>query len=1214
MLFSTFSLPASEAYVVVPGGALNGCKMYADRDYVYQEIPTALQGADYVQMQIEDRFVATPSQPLLELTLSKPATVTVGVDSRASEPLSWLSDWKNTGQRALGAKHLKMELYSKAFPAGKAVLNGAKVKGAAAMYVVFATNGSLAGIQRKTLTTIQDVPGSYDRAADKHNFTVFMQGSGYCWFEDPRVIVNENKLIIGAVQGNGTGAAHVGVYDLTTNKSLGTALMQDEFDHDDHNSPVFYVRADNRILSVYAKHHKEKAFYTRLSEPSNPLKWSDEMEYQAKAHVTYANLYELKKEGTLYNFFRGIQFNPTFVTSTDGGKTWGAETHFIASELNGTHRPYCRYASNEMDTIYISFTDGHPRKVGNSLYYAEFRAGKFWKADGTLIKDLKADGPLRPSEAEVIFKGSGETVQTAYSAQDTSVENSAWTSSIVTDTKGYPHIGYSVHKSNKDHRYRIATWDGKQWHDREVAYGGTALYGHESSYTGLITLDPLDPSYVVISSDVAPSSGKRHRGKHEIYRSRIELTDKIGGVPWLEMDIRWEPITWNSRASNLRPIIVRDGDRRIVLWNRGVYNSYTNYQLDAVGFVEPVDDESPIARPFSQEGMLKAMILAKDFQERGGVLQQGWIEGTFYGGVFACYEATGNEAFLNSARRWTRSPFGTKHGVNGDAICSAQTFIDVYMVDKDEKLIAPMKKIFETQYFGVDVLSRKKMGHTDWKEESRPFIGRNIWWWCDALYMAPSVVAGMGKATGDSRYFELLHRLYWDSVDYLYNPKEKLFFRDKRFFDKKTPSGKPVFWGRGNGWVIGGLVRTIDFIPEDDPMRTKYINLFREMMARLVTLQGQDGLWRASVNDPAWYPMPETSGSGFYVFALAAGINRGWLDEKSYRQAAEKGWEGLVNALSPEGKVQWSQPVAAQPYATRKEHTRSYTQGIFLLAASEMYQLAGHSKLEPQKPVAKTFARYVPERIDDFAWENDKIAFRAYGPKARKGTENSGIDCWLKRVEYPIIDKWYGQMKTKSYHTDWGEGHDPYHVGSSAGCGGTAIWLNGKREPLETYISQEVIERTPQRTQFKLTYEREIGGEVYGEEKTITIELGKRLFDVHSVFTKNGKVAANLPACIGLTTHEGKAQTFSNEKRGWIACWETIAGSEVGTAAKTDPKRILAIREVKSDTKDESHYFIFINTDRNGAIDYQAGFGWNKAGEIITSDDWTNYLNEHKRQ
>jgi len=1004
----------------------------------------------------------------------------------------------------------------------------------------------------------EPVASHYDRAADPHKFTVFMEESGYCWFEDPRVIVNNGKLIIGAVQGNGGGPAHVGVYDLVANK---------------------------------------------------PLKWSDEMSYDTKARATYANLYEMKSEGKLYNFFRGIQFNPTFVTSTDGGKTWGEETHFIASELNGTHRPYCRYAGNGTDTVYISFTDGHPRKVGNSLYYAEFRDGKFWKADGALIKDLKIDGPLRPSEAEVVYRGSGKTEEKAYSAQDTSVENSAWTSSMVFDTNGFPHIGYSVHKTNTDHRYRIASWDGKQWHDREVAYGGSALYGHESSYTGLITLDPGDPTYVVISTDVDPFRGTKKNRNHEIYRATIALTD-ANTQRDQPRSIKWEPLTWNSPVRNLRPIIVRDGDRRIVLWNRGVYNRYTDYQLDAVGFVEAVEAKSPIAKPFSQEGMLEAMKLAKDFQERGGPLHQGWIEGTFYGGVFACYEATGNEAFLNAARNWTKTPFSTRHGVNADAICTAQTFLDVYRVDKDETLIAPIKEIFETEYFGRDVLERKKMGHAIWKEESRPFIGRNLWWWCDALYMAPPVIARMGKATGDPRYFELLHKLYWDSTAYLYNPEERLFFRDKRFFDKKAPNGEPVFWGRGNGWVIGGLVRTIDFIPENDPMRAKYIKLFQDMMSRLVTLQGDDGLWRASVNDPTWFPMPETSGSGFFVYGLAGGINRGWLDRETYLPAAEKGWKGLVNALNAQGKVQWSQLVAAEPYPTKKEHTRSYTQGIFLLAASEMYKLMHVVPPLGGEQSTRTFARYVPERSDDFAWENDKIAFRAYGPKLRKGGENNGIDCWLKRVDYPIIDKWYGQMKTKSYHKDWGEGHDPYHVGSSAGCGGTGIWLNGRREPLETYIKQELIECTPQRSQFKLTYEREIGGDVYGEEKTITIELGKRLFDVHSVFTKNGKVASGLPVCIGLTTHDGKAETFSSEEQGWIACWETIADSEVGTGAKADPKRIDEIKEVKSARKDESHLFILMKTDRNGTIDYQAGYGWKKAGEIKSSNDWKSYLNE----
>lgn len=253
-----------------------------------------------------------------------------------------------------------------------------------------------------------------------------------------------------------------------------------------------------------------------------------------------------------------------------------------------------------------------------------------------------------------------------------------------------------------------------------------------------------------------------------------------------------------------------------------------------------------------------------------------------------------------------------------------------------------------------------------------------------------------------------------------------------------------------------------------------------------------------------------------------------------------------------------------------------------------------------------TFCRYVPERADDFAWENDKVAFRAYGPKLRQGKENSGIDCWLKRVDYLIIDKWY---RIGKYHQDSGEGHDPYHVGSSAGCGGTGIWLDGQREPLETYTKHELIECTPARSSFKLTYERDIGGVVYGEEKTITIEMGKRLFDVHSVFTRNGKVAADLPICIGLTTHDGKAATSSSADKGWIACWEKIDGFGVGTAAMMDPSRITEIKVVKAKTKDDSHIFIITKTDAQGAVNYSAGYGWEKAGEINSPGDWENYLN-----
>ena len=262
--------------------------------------------------------------------------------------------------------------------------------------------------------------------------------------------------------------------------------------------------------------------------------------------------------------------------------------------------------------------------------------------------------------------------------------------------------------------------------------------------------------------------------------------------------------------------------------------------------------------------------------------------------------------------------------------------------------------------------------------------------------------------------------------------------------------------------------------------------------------------------------------------------------------------------------------------------------------------------------ILKTHARVVPERLGDFAWENDLIAFRVYGPKLRNKPENNGIDCWLKRVKYPIIDKWYSQMKYKSYHKDHGEGHDPYSVGSSAGCGGTGIWLNSKRYPLETYINQEIISSNPERSQFQLNYKNTINGIMFEEEKIITIELGKRLFSVHSKFTRNGKNSVNLPICIGLTTHEGKAETFFHKKRGWIACWEKISDSSLGTAVMTDPKRIDIIKEVKSGKKDQDHIFIIMKTDENGSLEYKAGYGWKKAGDITDKGKWKNYLDSIK--
>ena len=422
---------------------------------------------------------------------------------------------------------------------------------------------------------------AYDRTADRHEFAVFLENGGWCWFQDPRMLVQDNNLFVGSVQGNARGSAKVGIYDLRQKKRLDTVILREQFGHDDHNAPVFYARPDGRVLAVYALHGTNKTHYYRISDRTNPLAWSDEQsyvhDYPNAGNVTYMNLYPMKAEEKLYNFFRGIEFNPSFITSRDQGETWGEPTHFINSELEGRHRPYTRYVGNGIDTIHVCFTDGHPDRFGNSIYHAAFRNGQFFRANGERIKSLSKNGPLRPSEAERVFQGGGEWAP----AGPASADQSAWTSSIALDAQGHPHIAYSLHLSDADHRYRIASWNGKRWIDREVAYAGHCLYGTQTSYTGLISLDPGDPATVLISTNVNPVTGQDSGGSHEIYRARLELEDDV-------KTIHWQAITKNSPVSNLRPVIVRGKDTRVLAWLRGDFRTYTNYELDVVGVVEEV--------------------------------------------------------------------------------------------------------------------------------------------------------------------------------------------------------------------------------------------------------------------------------------------------------------------------------------------------------------------------------------------------------------------------------------------------------------------------------------------------------------------------------------------------------------------------------------------------------------------------------------------------
>ncbi len=254
-------------------------------------------------------------------------------------------------------------------------------------------------------------------------------------------------------------------------------------------------------------------------------------------------------------------------------------------------------------------------------------------------------------------------------------------------------------------------------------------------------------------------------------------------------------------------------------------------------------------------------------------------------------------------------------------------------------------------------------------------------------------------------------------------------------------------------------------------------------------------------------------------------------------------------------------------------------------------------------------ARFVPERKDDFAFENDKVAFRIYGPALKDSKENSGVDCWVKRVDYPIIDKWYaGDEKGISYHKDHGEGYDPYSVGDTLGCGGLALWIDEKLVMSNVFRKYHVIENGPQKTVFEIEYVWEGLPKRYREVRTFTLNAGSQLFRAESQFFVDDK-PQTVQVAIGVSTQSGKAKPMSDEQGHWVGAWQTVDRAGFGTGAIVEHGgRGRIVQLEKKGEKGNSHVVVVTPTDQEGRITYHAGFGWERAGEITSEDKWKQYL------
>ena len=1115
--------------------------------------------------------------------------------------------------------------------------------------------------------TLAGISAPADIVKPAETFASFTDDGGWCWFADPRAVSRDGKTYTGWVTED--GSVQAACWDHASGE-VTAFMLHEKYERDDHDNPSFVFLPDGRIRAFYTRHSTRNEINSRVTvSPGDISAWEAEQTIvpsDTSPHnngITYSNPFILTAEtNALYLFWRGVSFKPTMAKSVDGGETWSeARPIFSQPGLPKENRPYAKYASNGRDRIHMLFTDGHPRNEPlDSVYYVCYRDGAFYKADGTRICGVE-ELPIRPEQADKI-----------YDAAKTGIR--AWIWDIAFDDQDRPVVGYTRLPEEADHRYHYARWTGSEWFDTELCAAGkwfpqtpAGQSEREPHYSSGLALDSSNPSVVYLTRPV--------KGVRELER----WTTPDDGKTWSV-----QPVTSGSTNDNVRPFVVRDHtpDGPTVLWQNlsGHYTHYTDYHC-SIKMDIPGKPLPPINAEIEPAAILNVMERVGDWQlaHPSRHSPTDWTQAAGYAGIMALGGISGEskyrDAILAMAERnhWQLGP----RKLHADDHAVGQTYAELYLQYRDPKMIEPMRKVFDqvTEHL-------REPQNLEFKGEG----AGGLWTWCDSLFMSPSALMRLYAATGDVRYRDCAVNNWWRTSSYLYDKEEHLFLRDSSYLQKREANGARVFWSRGNGWVMAGLVRMLQYLPGNDPARTRFEKQFREMASSILKCQQPDGLWRSSLLDPESYPLKETSGSAFYTYVLAWGVNQGLLARVTYEPAVRRAWTALVNCVNLDGKLTHVQPIGADPKKFDQDKTEVYGVGAFLLAGSEMYRLAVVEKADPvhvrvsnptklrresetlslslnrlpaspvvmdaltsrivdsqiigdellfqvcmeskdsrdflvvprailaavPQPIVKTFARFVPERMDDFAWESDRIAHRMYGSAliTGEGTISSGVDVWVKSTRNLVIDKWY---KSGDYHQDHGEGLDGYTVSHNAiptrGCGGLGVWDGKKMWVSSNFMTHRLIATGPIRSEFELTYGVwDAGGRKVSEVKRISIDANSNFSRVESTFTADdGKP---LDIAIGIADRHGPNDVLKqDQKRGWMAYWESESGANGSTACG-----IIVPGGVKKFANDDANHLAVVRVKPGKPLVYYLGAGWSKSGDFPDAETWTRLVEKTSEQ
>jgi len=737
-----------------------------------------------------------------------------------------------------------------------------------------------------------------------------------------------------------------------------------------------------------------------------------------------------------------------------------------------------------------------------------------------------------------------------------------------------------------------------------------------------------------------------------------------------------------------------------------------------------------------------------------------WVWGVGDAGMMALVGISGDAKYrdamlaMGETNDWELGPLF----YDADDHCVGQTYAELYFLYRDPKMIAPLRERFD-----AILANPSEVKTLDYVR--LPSGERKNWTWCDSLFMGPPTWIRLYAATGDERYLNFAVTNWWRTADYLCDTNEHLFYRDSTYLDKEEANGQKVFWSRGNGWVMAGLVRMLQYLPMNHPDRPRFEQLFKDMAAKILSLQQPDGLWRPSLLDPDDFPEKESSGSALFTYSLAWGVNQGLLDRAKFEPAVRKGWTALVGCVNADGKLTHVQPIGQDPRNFAADSTEPFGVGAFLLAGSEVYRMAvstsfaemisgplrasqpflnpsiaikitnpssfkrdcetveinliqaivsqwkikdsqkhiiseyvsthkfavmdgvssrildsqiysesGLTNSVPDKllfqvdlaphetrtyyildasvlaavppPIVKTFARYVPEREDDFAWESDRIAHRMFGKALETWKQepliSSGVDVWVKRTRNLIVNQMYGSGE---YYNLNGPSQDDYKVGKTRGDGGLGVWQDGKLFVSSNWWSYEIITTGPIRSEFELTYQTwDADGRKVSETKRISIDAGSNMSRVESTFSSDDK--SPLQIGVGLAERPGeniiamdnalledawqnstaKGLVVQNQDEGWMTYWQPQDFAKGVTAVAI----ILPKGSIETFTNDlpnlsaskftaPTHTFTegqpairdllaITQVEIGKPLVYYLGAGWSESGDFPDAKSWNDYI------